>query len=75
MIYTLNYEEPFNLAGFVALALGIASFFVLFDPIGYVPRFGFHIIGGSVPSAVVAGVAYYALFKLTLKRSQPALVS
>ena len=69
------YTGGFNLAGFVALALGIASFFVLFDPIGYVPRFGFHIIGGSVPSAVVAGVAYYALFKLTLKRFQPALVS
>lgn len=62
------YTGGFNVAGFIALAAGIASFFVMFDPIGYVPRFGFSLIGGSVPSALVAGVVYYLVFKLTQKK-------
>ncbi|MDI2098118.1 cytosine permease [Ruicaihuangia caeni] len=57
------YSGGFNIAGFAAMIVGMVVFFVVFDPIAYVPRDGFGFLGASIPSAIVSGVVYYLAFR------------
>lgn len=58
------YIGGINIAGFIALIVGIASYFVIFDPFAYIPRFGFEFMGASFPSAIIAGIVYYLLYQV-----------
>lgn len=59
------YLGGFNLAGFLALVAGIGVFFIVFDPVMYVPRGGFEFLGASIPSAIVAAIVYYVAYQIT----------
>lgn len=62
---TYWYFGGFNPAGIVGLIAGMATYLVLLDPFSYIPHVDLGIIAAAVPGAIVAGIAYYAVLRLT----------
>lgn len=58
------YVAGFNPAGIVSIAIGIATYLVVLDPVTFTPGFGFEVLSASIPATVVAGAAYFVLSKL-----------
>lgn len=60
-----SYTKGFNIVGVIALAVGIASYFFLYDPIKYVAKsFLFNYTTASGLATVISMVIYVALSKI-----------
>jgi NCS1 family nucleobase:cation symporter-1 len=55
-----------NPAGIVGLIVGAATYLYLLDPVDYVSRAPFQYVSATLPSALLAGVAYWLVTKLVV---------
>lgn len=72
-LYTSGPDAPYsywfgiNPAAIIGMAVGVATYLYLLNPISYAIKEPFSLVGASLPAAVVAGLAYAVVTLLVVK--------